>query len=534
MSGGVSSGFTWPESYPSSVTYYKKWRERSYGWVTPVIEEIPACYLLFSFAESIRLTAVSMKSVTEVVKETSLPDPDLFGPSSNCEPIENELQTTTISDKRFFIGNFKIEASDDQETWSTLFTGSNTDNTDKFVFLTGTSYFRYYRLSITNNTTLDAGVFDKDYYGIGGLQFYAYQYSTENGDENLALYEFDDKDNPKIVKVSNVTVLPGDVVETVIDDDTHDVEGDAIHTIVSGTPYYSQYAVSLNSITDPQDALTDATCVASTVSGVGSDTAATGYFKEDMVIQTGSATAELFGDDPNDHDILCTATVSFDTPVDTVDWTGYGRTVYETVASGTVVSGSPGYPLTGTTRRTYTEYLQLRSGKYRLAIDELVTQSGTIDKDTELYMWGYANAVRPLEMDTHNSIVFEVTTGEAYNCRLTAWDDVTHSTLANELIYFDHARVSAAAFCCTGGKLNPEDSSSPVNMIRPPVHNLILKGNTVYQGEKYYYGDFDMVYRYQSDVYGDYLMFKPMLYGIHSGISYGVHDFIVTLHYSYT
>jgi hypothetical protein len=30
------------------------------------------------------------------------------------------------------------------------------------------------------------------------------------------------------------------------------------------------------------------------------------------------------------------------------------------------------------------------------------------------------------------------------------------------------------------------------------------------------------------------LFFKPMLYGLHAGISYGVHDFVIVLHYSYT
>lgn len=528
-----------PVSIPSSTVWYSKRRERSYGWITPVIEEIPECYLTFSFLESIRLTAVEMESVTEVIKELAPIDQDLhdsYSDSTSCSLIQENLETNTISEKRFFIGNFTVQASDDEETWTTLFTGSNVDNTEKFVFLTNTAFFRYYRIVIANNDSLDQGTFDSSYYGIRNLRFYAYQYAGEAGSENIALYEFDDLDNPKIVKVSNSMVLPGEEEVTVASDEEIEIEGDANHLTFSGTEgYYSGYVVSLASVVDPGDALTLSICVASTISGVGTDDAAQMYFKEDKVVQTGSATAELFGvDDPNTSEILFTATASFDTPVDTVHWTGHSHTVYDTVASGVVVSGTRIYPSTGTTRRTYTTYLRPRAGSYRLYIDEITTESGTILDNAELFMWGYSNTVRPLDMDTSNSIVFEVTTGEAYNCRLTAWDDVTHSTLENELIYGNHARVSAVVFCGSASKVNPGESKDPINLIRPPVHNLIFKGNTVYQGQKLYYGDFDMVYRYQDDVFGDYLMFKPMLYGVHPGISYGVHDFMVTLHYSYT
>lgn len=537
--GGVAigGGFIFPESYPVDLTIYKRWRERSYGWVTPVILEIPTCYLEFSFAESIRLTAVSMSSVSEVIKETALTEPELEDTyEGDCQYLIDRLETNVVSEKRFFIGNFTITASDDKETWTTLFTGSNTDNVDKFTFLTNTAFFRYYRINITNNSSLNSATFDRAYYGISKLRFYAYQYASTQGTDSISVYEFDDIDNPKIVKISNVEVLPGDEVTTVVSDETHEIEGVGLHTLVSGIEdYYSSYLVDLKSIADDQDVLTTAECVASTVSGVGSDAAASMYFKEDQVVQSGPATTELFGvEDSNTSEMFFTASSYFDTPIDTVSWTGYGRTIYDTVASGTVVSGTSGYPLSGNTQRTYTEYLRPRNGSYKLYVDELTTDSGTILQDAELYMWGYSNAVRPLDMDTSNSIVFEVTTGEAYNCRLTAWDDVTHSTLINELIQGDNVRVSAMAFCCTGSKLNPAESKTPINMIRPPVHNHIFKGNVVAGGQKLYYGDFDMVYRYQDDVFGDYLMFKPMLYNITDSISYGVHDYIITLHYSYT
>lgn len=129
-----------------------------------------------------------------------------------------------------------------------------------------------------------------------------------------------------------------------------------------------------------------------------------------------------------------------------------------------------------------------------------------------------------------NSVAFEVTFGECYNCRLTAWDDVSHSTTVNELIAGDHVRCSAISYNYTGSDFKDPDTNTQVHA---PVYNRILKGNTTYSGIEYYYGDFDMVYQFGSD-YGDFLIFKPMLYGITDSISYGVHDFVITLSYSYT
>lgn len=172
---------------------------------------------------------------------------------------------------------------------------------------------------------------------------------------------------------------------------------------------------------------------------------------------------------------------------------------------------------------------------YDLEIDSVtVSNSGTttIATGSQLAGWGALTGTVDYQMD--DSVVFEVTTGEAYNCRLTAWDDVTHSTVLNELIADDHVRCSALAFCCSNSKVDPNENYDPINYVWGPVQNRILKGNTVFGGQNLFYGDFDMVYRYQDDVYGDYLIFKPMLYGIDSSLSYGVKDFIMTLHYSYT
>jgi hypothetical protein len=332
--------------------------------------------------------------------------------------------------------------------------------------------------------------------------------------------------------------MEGDPVVQV-EEATTDVEGTGLMTVTSGNPYYSVYSIDMWGVTDSQDYRTVAECEAPTISGQGVDAVATTYTKQDKIYAEGIAytTLTAVSGSPgfSSMDFSCYAEIS-DIVVDTADWVGTATIGYTTVASGVnTVSGSVEYTLDGTTTRTYTANVRAKRDSYRLYIDEIVTNSGTIEADEELRMWGYANATRPLDVDTTNSIVFEVTTGEAYDCRLTAWDDATHSTLANELIQGDHARVSAVAFCCGGSSnLAPEIITDPVNLIYPPVHNRILKGNTVFGGEKLYYGDFDMVYRSQTDVHGDFLIFKPQLYGIHSGISYGVHDFLVTLHYSYT
>jgi len=130
-----------------------------------------------------------------------------------------------------------------------------------------------------------------------------------------------------------------------------------------------------------------------------------------------------------------------------------------------------------------------------------------------------------------NSINFEVTEFECYDCRLTAWDDVTHSSVINEILAGDHCRASAVSLYWTGSDFTNPDT---VTEIYAPVYNRIFKGDTSYMGTDYFYGDFDMQYRTAGNTTGDILFFKPMLYGLHTGISYGVHDFIIVLHYSYT
>jgi len=566
LEGGLAGGLATigpppelPTGYYTSAdhTWYRKYEYRNFGWFTPVIAELPECYIVFTFSEPTKITAVSLDSLSYQIIEEQYDFVEATkgtgettctaGLITDCYP-EDEYGTLcqSISDPDvtegtaavYYIGNFVIEGSGDKETWTQLFSGSNTSNTTKIAYLSNNSYWTYYRIRITDNDTL-SGAFDTDYYGLRNVRFYTYEYSTEAGTDSVAVYQFNDKDDPKIIKVGNATPVAGTTLVTTVESDVDtSVVGRGFMSTISGSPYYSSYSISLNELGDAQDFLTAATCVATTVSGLGIDTDATTYLLQDKIAMEVYAETEItaVSGSPGYADMVFTAYGYDDTlTVSTADWVGTAKIEYTTVASGTTAAANVhDYTLTGTTTRTYTTYLYPKRESYRLTIDEVTTASGVLAQNDWLYIWGYDNVIRPLDMDTSNSIIFEVTTGEAYNCRLTAWDDVTHSTLGNELIAGDHARVSAVAYCGGTGKLDPSVSTDPINLIYPPVHNRILKGDTVYLGSKYYYGDFDLVYRYQTDVYGDYLAFRPMLYGVDSSLSYGVHDFIVTLHYSYT
>ena len=132
-----------------------------------------------------------------------------------------------------------------------------------------------------------------------------------------------------------------------------------------------------------------------------------------------------------------------------------------------------------------------------------------------------------------NSVKFEVTFGQTWDNRLTAWDDVTHSSTAKYLIANDHVKVSAVVYRYTVGA-GSEDNPETVVEVYPPAYNITLKGDTTISGVDYYYGDFDMIYATPTTGHiGDVLIFRPMLDNITSAVPYGVHDFVITLHYSY-
>ena len=136
--------------------------------------------------------------------------------------------------------------------------------------------------------------------------------------------------------------------------------------------------------------------------------------------------------------------------------------------------------------------------------------------------------------DIRNSIKFEIseeTGGECYDTRLTAWDSVEHSTTVNYLINSDRVKVSAAVYNYYGDEATP----SGIVDVHPPRYNFSLKGNTTVSGVDYYYGDFNMKYQNVAPNFrtGDVLIFRPMLDNITGAVPYGVHDHVITLHYSY-
>jgi len=148
--------------------------------------------------------------------------------------------------------------------------------------------------------------------------------------------------------------------------------------------------------------------------------------------------------------------------------------------------------------------------------------------------------------DIYNSIVFEVTNGENYTNRLTAWDSVTHNSTNNYLLDTGRVKASCANYSWSGGTEDnpsnveyggPVDDDPPYAPLEPfpPQYNITLKGNTTVSGVEQYYGDWDMILSSEtSGRRGDYLIVRPWLDNINASVPYGVHDFVITLHYSYT
>lgn len=164
--------------------------------------------------------------------------------------------------------------------------------------------------------------------------------------------------------------------------------------------------------------------------------------------------------------------------------------------------------------------------RYNIGLVNLVGNA-QLNASDELSTWNVGVGMTDPWLNIRNSIVFQITEGECYFCRLTAWDDATHSSLNNNMFLHDRVRVSALAYNITGAN-DTTYTNGIFEFIKGPVYNHKLKGNI------YYYGDFSMSYRYQSNVFGDYLIFRPRLEDIDDTVPYGVHDFVITLHYSYT
>ena len=142
-------------------------------------------------------------------------------------------------------------------------------------------------------------------------------------------------------------------------------------------------------------------------------------------------------------------------------------------------------------------------------------------KNSRIYRWGNSN------LDTTNSVIFTITFGEAYDCYLTAWDDITHSTTDNTLLQYDCYRISACAFTSSSNTTFTEPDYKA--MYYEPKFNITLKGNTSY------YGKFNINYEPDNDRYGAYIVFKPILINLPTThLTKGRYDFVTSLHYKYT
>lgn len=140
-----------------------------------------------------------------------------------------------------------------------------------------------------------------------------------------------------------------------------------------------------------------------------------------------------------------------------------------------------------------------------------------------------ATVPRPRRHHGDNSVIFTVDFGEAYSCRLTAWDDDTHSTTNNKILSEEHYRVDAVAY--RSNVLNTGHSPTLNTnrcLVFPPGNDIVLKG------DDRYYGDFDLVFVINAGEYGEYLSFIPRLVDMDDSFLPGNYGFVTTLHYQYT
>jgi len=508
-----------------------KWAK---GWQADVIPDIQECYIDFEFSLPTKITYINMSAQW---KRTDTWDEE-------CEYIDWEQSETQGAYTYFFIGNFKIQGKTDTPgaTWQDLYTGSNTTNINKDIFmLDNTNYYTFYRILISNNdslTTPDAGgTFDTDKYAISGLVFKGNDYSTDPGTDYLIMYDFDEDDVGRELHVTNAFPEGGTPFNTLFDD-TISVEGTVFITPVSGTEGQGEltnYAIKADNALNYRTSAEGLSTTVSGLTGLETCVGVTEIRQDDSVLAGGymdvTGQAGLTG-------------MAFSCVIDgTQTGLSYSNSLYDIVTEityTTTLSGvlpEPGYQgevvIEGTTRRQEDRDSTPRAASYDLTVSD-VTSSGIISSSTNLYVWGFRADLTDVDFSTTDSVTFEVTSGEAYNCRLTAWDDSSHSTILNDVIAGDHCKVSALAFRSEGTVLAPEYSLTPDNYIMSPIHNRTFKGNVVFGGTNYYYGDFNLTHRTETDMIGDYLIFKPLLYDIPISFPYGVHDFVITLHYSYT
>ena len=511
---------------PASYSYIKT------GWQVEVISDLTECYIDFEFLEPTNITYIVMEAR-----------------SDRTEILAREGVDASDTTIWYFIGNFKIQGKTDTigASWVDLYTGFNTTNTTKDIFMSNnTVYYTYYRILILNNDTLTSPAegeghsWDTDYYAISGLTFYGYEYSTDPGTGHVTLYSFDDDTNSRELHVVNATPVAGSAIDTEYDTDTN-VEGTInVSAFEDGEVLTTRYIIDVDEVgSSTVDYHTQAfgdsvSPVISGTTGVNGTIGITSSLQDFGALTNGymNVTGETKIENGYIYSSLSgqqTGATYSNPEYNIVTDITYTTTLLGTIASGTVGDVA----VTGCTNRYEDRSSYPRSAFYHVSLTNTVG-TGIITEGTSLYLWDFKMDLVGVEFSTHDSIVFEITEGEAYDCRLTAWDDVTHSTTLNYLISGNYVRVSALAFRAEGTVLAPKISSSPDNYIASPIYNRIFKGNVVYEGTNYYYGDFGLSKRTEPNMIGDYLIFKLMLYGVNDTIPYGVHDHLIVLHYSYT
>jgi len=180
---------------------------------------------------------------------------------------------------------------------------------------------------------------------------------------------------------------------------------------------------------------------------------------------------------------------------------------------------------------TYHQYSATLSG-----ISGTTTVTGSLSNipaAAKVYAWPNPLPHASIWSHAENSVIFEVEFGEAYNCRLTAWDDENHNTTANKVLDELHYKVVACAYKAGAGTQQvPVPADIADSMVYPPAIDLPLKGNTSY------YGDFDLIHVANGGdsgkEIGEYLSFTPRLYNMDITFTSGNYDFVTTLHYQYT
>lgn len=490
----------------------------SHGWMVSVMPEIPECYIDFEFIEASNITYMSM------------------------EPLCVTSVTDGEADRvYYYIGNFKIQGKTTMEgaSWVDLYTGANADIVTIEIFMTSnTEYYTYYRILILNNDCI-SGDCASSFYGLSCLSFYGYGYSDEPGTGHIILYSFDEDDSSRKLHVVNAVPVTGSGTNTEYNTNT-DVEGVInVSNFLNGEELTTKYIVNVDNGEEPAGYETQASGnsvspVVSGTTGTEGTTGITSISQDFGVLNNGYV--DVVGETKIENGCIYSILTGSQ---ENITYSNYMHDIttditYTTAVSGTIVSGTVGdVAVTGYTNRYEDRDSAPRSSFYDLSLSDTVG-SGIISAGTSLSLWQQKTDLEGVYFSAHDSIVFEITQGEAYDCRLTAWDDVTHSTTLNYLIMGNYVRVSALAFRAEGTILAPEISTTPDNYIASPIYNRIFKGNTVYEGTNYYYGDFDLSARTESNMIGDYLIFKPMLYDVDETIPYGIHDHVIVLHYSYT